>query len=154
MMIELEFAMTYRLHVRGPLQATDGSPDDERRQYWEMSKATLEGPAIRATSAMPGIDWFTPYPGGYGRPHVRLPFLTDDGALVLLEYGGIVHASDAFQRAVEADGSTEWDDQCMRMALAFDTTAERYAWLTQSLFLARGRLRGARAIEYEVHRVR
>lgn len=38
--------------------------------------------------------------------------------------------------------------------VAFDTTAERYAWLTQSLFLARGRLRGARAIEYEVYRVR
>ena len=118
-----------------------------------MSKATLEGPAIRATSAMSGIDWFTPQPDGYGWPHVRLPFLTDDGALVLLEYRGIVHASDAFLRAVEQDGPTGWDDQYMRMALEFDTTAERYAWLTQSLFLARGRLRAAKAIEYEVYRV-
>ncbi len=153
-MIELELAMTYSLEVRGPLEATDGSPANQRRQYWEMSRATLEGPAIRATSPMPGIDWFTPYPGSYGRPHVRLPFLTDDGALVLLEYGGIVHASEAFQRAVEEDGSTGWDDQYMRMALTFDTTADRYAWLMQSLFLARGRLRGALAIEYEVYRVR
>jgi len=153
-MFELELAMTYTLEDRGPLPATDGSPDNQRRQYWEMSKATLEGPAIRATSAMSGIDWFTPQPDGYGWPHVRLPFLTDDGALVLLEYRGIVHASDAFLRAVEQDGPTEWDDQYMRMALEFDTTAERYAWLTQSLFLARGRLRAAKAIEYEVYRVR
>ncbi len=119
-----------------------------------MSEATLEGPAIRPTSAMAGIDWFTPQQDGYGRPHVRLPFLTDDGALVLLEYRGIVHASDAFLRAVEQEGPTGWDDQYMRMALEFDTTAERYAWLTQSLFLARGRLPAAKAIEYEVYRVR
>jgi hypothetical protein len=71
---------------------------------------------------MAGIDWFTPLDGGYGRPHVRLPFHTDDGALVLLAYGGIVQASNAFLRAVERDTPTEWSDQYMRMALSFETT--------------------------------
>ena len=103
-----------------------------RRQWWQMTRATLDGPDIHAVSAMPGIDWFTPYPNGYGRPHVRLPFHTSDGgALILLEYQGIVHASDVFVRAVERDTSTQWDDQCMRMALIFDTTADRYAWLDE-----------------------
>lgn len=153
-MIELEPAMTYRLEVRGPLEADGGADPNPRRQYWLMERATLEGARIRATSAMPGIDWFTPYPGGFGRPHVRLPFRTDDGALVLLEYHGIVHATDAFARAVENDTSTSWSDQYMRMALAFDTAAERYAWLTQSLFVARGRLLGAKKLEYDVYRVR
>jgi hypothetical protein len=41
-------------------------------------------------------------------PHVRLPFLTDDGALVLMEYRGIVHATPAFERAVAQDTATEW----------------------------------------------
>jgi hypothetical protein len=41
----------------------------------------------------------------------------------------------------------------MRMALTFDTAAERYAWLMESLFIARGRLLGAKAIEYDVYRV-
>jgi hypothetical protein len=153
-MIELERVMTYLLEVRGPARGTDGSTDNPRRIYWEMSKATLEGPAIRATSAMAGIDWFTPHPDGYGRPHVRLPFVTEDGALVLLEYHGIVHASDAFRQAVERDTPTAWSDQYMRMALTFDTTAPRYAWLTQHLFIARGRLRGAMSIEYEVYKLR
>jgi hypothetical protein len=132
----------------------DGAASNPRRQFWQMTRATLDGPNIRATSVMPGIDWFTPYPGGYGRPHVRLAFRTDDDALVLLEYHGIVHATAAFTRAVERDTSTQWDDQYMRMSMTFDTSAERYGWLMQSLFIARGRLTGAKAIEYDVYRVR
>ena len=84
---------------------------------------------------------------------VRLALRTDDGALLLLEYHGIVQASAAFTRAVESDSSTKWNDQYMRMALTFDTEAERYAWPMQSLFIARGRLLGTNAIEYDVYRV-
>ena len=152
-MIELEPAMIYRLDVSGPVEAADGSGANPRRQFWQMTRATLEGRNIRATTAMPGIDWFTPYPNGFGRPHVRLALRTDDGALLLLEYRGIVQATSAFTRAVESDTSTQWSDQYMRMALTFDTSAERYAWLMESLFIARGRLLGAKAIEYDVYRV-
>jgi hypothetical protein len=152
-MIKLEPAMTYRLEVSGPLQATDDSQPNPRRQWWQMTHATLDGPQLHAESAMPGIDWFTPYPDGYGRPHVRIPLQTNDGALVLLEYQGIVHASPAFVRAVEQDTPTQWDDQYMRMALTFDTSTIRYAWLMQNLFIARGRLVGAKSLEYDVYRV-
>jgi hypothetical protein len=152
-MIDLEPAMTYRLEVSGPAKSSDDSERDPRYQFWQMTRATLEGPRIRASTPMPGIDWFTPYPEGFGRPHVRLPFQTDDGALVLLEYRGIVQATKAFQQAVALDKPTQWGDQYMRMALSFDTTASRYAWLVQSLFIARGRLLGARSIEYDVYRV-
>jgi hypothetical protein len=152
-MIELEPTMIYRLNVAGPAKGADGSASNPRRQFWQMTSATLEGRNIRAETVMPGIDWFTPYPDGYGRPHVRLAFRTDDGALVLLEYYGIVHASAAFTRAVESDTSTQWHDQYMRMALMFDTPDGRYAWLMQNLFIARGRLLGAHAIEYDVYRV-
>jgi hypothetical protein len=145
--------MTYRLEVRGPVQSTDSANPNPRRQFWQMSQATLDGPRIKARSAMPGIDWFTPYENGYGRPHVRIPFLTDDGAAILLEYAGIVHASEAFTRAVENDTSTEWEDQYMRMALFFDTSSAKYAWLMQNLFIARGRLLAAKTIEYEIYRV-
>jgi uncharacterized protein DUF3237 len=85
---------------------------------------------------------------------VRLSFQTDDGALVLLEYQGIVHATDAFMQAVARNTSTSWDDQYMRMALTFDTTSKRYAWPVQSLFIARGRLLGAKSVEYDVYRLR
>lgn len=150
---ELEFAMIYRLRVEGPLESRDGSPPSPRTRYWQMKSATLEGPRIRATTPLPGIDWFSPYEGEYGRPHVRLPFETDDGALVLLEYWGIVHASQVFTAAVNDGTATDWGDQYMRMALSFETTSAKYGWLTQNLFVARGRLLGAKELEYEVYRL-
>jgi len=150
---ELAFEFTYRLDVEGPLESRDGPGPSAQTQFWQMSKATLEGPRIKASTPMPGLDWFRPSADGYGRPHVRLPFQTDDGALLLLEYRGIAQASPAFVRAVEQGGTTDWDDQYMRMCLTFETTSERYAWLTQSLFIARGRLLGAKQIEYAVYRL-
>jgi hypothetical protein len=152
-MIELEPAFVYRLDVRGPVEPSDGSSPDPRRQFWEMTRATLEGPRVRATTAMSGVDWFSPYDDGFGRPHVRLAFHTDDGALLLLEYHGVVHASPAFTQAVEQDTSTDWADQYMRMALTFDTTSARYAWMARSLFVARGRLLAATTIEYDVYQI-
>lgn len=153
-MLELEPAMIYRLDVAGPLTPSRDENSDARHQFWSMARATLDGPRIKASTPMSGIDWFTPHSDGFGRPHVRLPFRTDDGAIVLLEYHGIVHATDAFNTAVESNTATQWDDQYMRMALMFDTAASRYRWLTQNLFVARGRLLAAKTIEYDVYRVR
>ena len=136
--------------MAGPLESPEGD-GDPRVQFWQMSKAT--GRRINAVSAMPGIDWFTPYPNGFGQPHLRLPFRTADDEIVLLEYRGIVQASKAFQSAVENNTATQWHDQYMRMALTFETTAPRYQWLVESLFLARGRLVGSKSLEYEVYRV-
>lgn len=153
MAISLEAAFIYTLEVAGPLEAKDGSAPDPRRQFWQMSRATLRGPNLNATSAYPGIDWFSPHDDGFGRPHVMLPFHTDDGALLMLEYRGIVQATAAFKQAVEGDTSTDWSDQYMRMALMFDTTSPKYSWLRENLFLARGRLLAAKGIEYDVYRV-
>ena len=151
-MIELVREMTYRLEVSGPVEDVDSSAVGAL-QYWEMTSATLTGPRIKATSPLPGNDWFRPLGDGYGRPHVRLPFRTDDGAAILLEYRGLVEATSAFTTAVEKDSSTDWGDQYMRMAMWFDTANPTYDWLVHRLFLARGRLLSAQTIEYDVFRV-
>jgi Protein of unknown function (DUF3237) len=150
-MVALERAMTYRLQVRGPMPSTAGSPWGER-QYWEMASGTLTGSRIDAQIAMPGGDWY--WQGDeYGRPDVRVQFLTDDGAVVLLRYEGLVQVTDAFRRASTSGGETRFEDQYMRMCMFFDTGAEKYAWLTQSLFIAEGRLAGPNQIEYAIYRV-
>lgn len=41
----------------------------------------------------------------------------------------------------------------MRIAPQFEVGAGRYAWLTETLFLGRGRLTGPNAIAYELYRV-
>ena len=151
-MIGVERVMTYRVRTRGPLAATEGSPRGPR-EYWEMTEGELAGAGIEARIAMPGGDWFIRSPNGFGRPDVRVQLQTDDGATILLAYTGLVEATDVFVAAADADEPTDWDDQYMRMVMTFDTGDERYRWLNESLFVARGRLLGTNEVEYEIYRV-
>jgi hypothetical protein len=148
----LELAMTYRCTTRGPVEipARDGSGS---RQIWEVSEATLEGDRIQAELAAPGTDWMHASSDGFWRPDVRVVFATRDGAALTLHYTGLVEQTDAFIAAASEDRETGWDDQYMRMVLHFETGDERYQWLMQSLFIAKGRIVGTGRVEYAVFRV-
>ncbi|MGY3614729.1 DUF3237 family protein [Bradyrhizobium sp. USDA 10063] len=74
-------------------------------------------------------DWYRPGADGFGRPNVRVQFITDDDAVILLHYTGLVQMNDAFTKAAEAGGTTRFEDHYMRMAMRFDTGAPKYAWL-------------------------
>ncbi|MBL7501122.1 DUF3237 family protein [Frankia sp. CNm7] len=84
---------------------------------------------------------------------MRAQFVTDDSAVVLMHYTGLVQQTAAFTAAAAADRPTDWADQYMRLAISFDTGDRRYAWLNTSLFVAAGRLEGTGRIEYAVLRV-
>jgi Protein of unknown function (DUF3237) len=148
----LVFEMTYLVKVSNPLAPTSGSPHGAK-QYWQVSDASLAGPRIRAGLAATGIDWMSVGADGFWRPDVRVQFMSDDGAIIFMHYTGLVEQTDRFKKAAEEDQSTAWDDQYMRLMLHFETGAERYRWLNQSLFVAKGRLQGTGRIEYAVYRL-
>jgi hypothetical protein len=151
-MVSLEPEMTYLVRTTSPLDPARGSPIGAV-QYWQVSEATLSGPRIKANLSATGSDWMQMGDDGFWRPHVRAQFATDDGAIVLMRYTGLVQQSEVFKRAAEADQETGWGDQYMRLSLTFATNTERYRWLEQSLFIAAGRLLGTGRIEYAIHRV-
>ncbi len=131
-MAGLELEMTLHLRVRGPMPAAPGSAAGEHI-YWEMSEGDLEGPRIKAHVAMPGGDWFRQGADGFGRPDTRIQFLTDDDAVVLLHYTGLVEMNDTFNRA-RAGRATQFEDHYWRIAMRFEAVAPRYASLNQHLF--------------------
>ena len=149
-MIELEKAMTYRVKVRGPLASTGGAPLGDVR-YWEMSDAWLEGPRIRARSAMPGGDWMRVGLDGLWRPDVRVQFATDDGVTVLLHYSGLVKPNPRFVQAASDGAATAFEDQYLRQVMRFETGDQRYLWITQEIYVAEGRLAGPSELEYAVY---
>ena len=150
-MIELEYEMTFAERIEGPLGPTIGSPS---RVCWKIAEATLAGPRIKADLAMPGTDWLRVESNGIRRQDQRTQFLTDDGALVLMRYDtALIRGDDEFALALESGRETGFADQYIRMAPQFDVGSDAYAWLTQNLFVARGRLAGPKRIEYEVYRV-
>jgi len=151
-MPELKHEMTYRFRVTGPLTATEGSPTGTR-EYWEMSEGTLTGARIKAKIAMPGGDWMLVGADRFARPEVRVQLITEDGAIILLHYTGLVERTVAFREAAEEDRETKWTDQYMRMHMRFETGADNYCWLNESIFIAEGRLAGPKEIEYRIYRV-
>ena len=153
-MIELEYEMTYAETIDGPLGPTTGSPLGERL-CWQISAATLQGPRINATLAMPGTDWIRLGADGIRRPDLRAQLTTDDGELVLFRYDlALIRSSKRFVTALTSGEATTFNDQYMKIAPQFEVSAARYAWLGESLFLGRGRLAGPNAIEYEIYRVK
>jgi hypothetical protein len=152
-MIELEHELTYTETIEGPLGPTSGSEQGDRL-CWQVVAATLDGPRISASLAMPGSDWIRLGADGIRRLDLRAAFLTDDGELILLRYDlALIRSSRTFVDALERGLPTEFDDQYMRIAPQFQVGSGRYAWLAENLFLGRGRLIGPKQITYEIYRV-
>ena len=124
-------------------------PNFTRVKFW----LEVAPDGIRARLAAAGVDWMGESGDGFWRPAVRAQFLTDDGAVLLMHYTGLVEQTSRFAEAAEADEATDWADQYMRLSIRFETGATRYSWLNTSLFVARGRLLGTGHIEYEVFRL-
>ncbi len=152
MMMGLHPEMTYRVRTTNPLGPTEGSPLGAI-QYWQVTEAALTGERIEAKLAATGSDWMQMSSDGFWRPNVRAQFETNDGAIVLMHYWGLVEQTASFKRAAQADHETQWNDQYMRLAIRFDTGAEQYRWLNTNLFVAAGRLIGTGRIEYAVCRL-
>jgi hypothetical protein len=150
--MQLEYEMTYLFTTKGPVADT-GNSSLGKKEYWEMSEGTLTGQRINAKILMPGGDWLNVSPDKFNRPNVRVQLITDDGAFILLSYTGLVQATNAFATAAENNSATSWDDQYMRMVMTFECGDEKYRWLTQSLFIAEGRIHGKNKIEYRIYRV-
>jgi hypothetical protein len=152
-MIELEYEMTYAETIEGPLGPTIGSPLGERL-CWQVTTATIRGPRIDATLAMPGADWIRLGPDGIHRQDLRAQLVTPDGELILFSYDlALIRSSQRFLAALASGEATHFDDQYMRIAPQFEVAAGRHAWLGESLFVGRGRLTGRNAIAYEIYRV-
>ena len=62
-MIDLQYEMTFAERIEGPLGPTTRSP---ARLCWKIAEATLAGPRITASLAMPGTDWILVRRGGCG----------------------------------------------------------------------------------------
>jgi hypothetical protein len=150
--MQLEYEMTYWVRTTNPSEPTQGSPQGAI-QYWQVSDATLKGARIDARLLASGGDWMAMSHDGFWRPDVRVQFKTDDGAVILLKYTGLVEQSARFKLAAEKNQATEWRDQYMRLSLQFATGAARYAFLNTNLFVAQGRLLGTGQIEYAIYRV-
>ena len=109
--VEHLFTLTART---GAPMSTQGGPQGTRLIV-DASSGDFVGPKLRGRIEPPGGDWVTLRDNGTLQLDVRISLRTEDGAVILMTYGGI--------------GTPQDDGLSIRTAPRFQTGDERYAWL-------------------------
>ncbi|MGH3635401.1 DUF3237 domain-containing protein [Mycobacterium sp.] len=151
MSLELAHEFSFWASLNPP--ADFGAGPLGRRTYFEVTAGAANGERFNATAFGGGGDWILIGPDNYARIDVRLQFKTDDGALVYVQYFGLLELNAKVGEVMASGGNTMYEDQYFRTTPRLETGDERYAWCNHSVFVARGHLLEGPKVEYEVYRV-
>ncbi len=114
---------------------------------------TVTGSRLNGTVVGPGADWALLGGDGFGRVDTRMQLETDDGALVYVQYVGLLELNEVSSPAmVDRTKETTFDDQYFVTTPRMECGDERYEWVNTTVFVARGRLTKG-GVAYEVYRV-
>ena len=149
--MDLEHAFDYVALLKPPVVFGQGPAGI--RIFREVTGGEVSGPLLNGELLGGGGDWAMIGNDGFARLDVRGQVRTHDGAHVYVFYEGVVELNEKVVAADSTDGAeTSFTDQYWRTAPRFETGDERYRWLTQSTFAARGRIH-PQGVAYEVFRV-
>jgi hypothetical protein len=116
---------------------------------------SAHGPKINGTVISPAGDWVTPVSELLYRLDVRGTLKTDDGELILVEYGGVISTSkEAFDRFAKGE-VIEAKDMYFMTAPKFSTSSKKYDWLNQ--IQAVGKMvsvQGGKGVKYDIFSLR
>jgi hypothetical protein len=122
----------------GPRVVIEDGPQGKRAIVPVMG-GRFEGPKLQARLSLPAGDWITMRPDGSYKLDVRVTWLTDDGAAILMTYNGIGHLTE--------NGSS------IRAAPLFEAGDPRYAWLNGIQAVGIGGRTGEARVAYEIYAV-
>jgi len=120
-----------------------------------VKSGTFEGPAMRG-EVLGGSDHLLVLTDGAAIPDVRLALRTNDGALIQMEYKGVLRAPRAVMAKFAEPETLDPKEYYFRVAVFFETADERYAFLNQAVCVGYGyplRLNGNNGVRYEVFKI-
>jgi len=124
-----------------------------RRSVHIVTGGTFEGPQLRGTFLPGGGDWLLSYPDGANVLDVRATMRTDDGALILLSYHGILDLGAHVATRALAGEEVDPSQYYFRTSPRFETGASAYAWLNKLVCVGVGWF-GPQRVGYRVFAVR
>ncbi len=148
--MKLEPLCLFSADLREPIQVGKGPLGT--RSIFDVVGGTVEGERIRGKVLPSGGDWALIDDTGVARLDVRGTVETDDGALVYVQYHGVLEMNAKVMEALGGGGATEFGDTYFMTAPRFETGDPRYAWLNNVLAVGEGRLM-PNAVSYRIHLV-
>ena len=145
--VKLEPLMTYRATLKPPAQVGVGPRGN--RAIYDVTGGEFEGERLKGKILPSGGDWILIDSDGVGRLDVRATFETHDGALIYVQYHGVIVMNEATTAALEQGQEGQYGDTYFMTQPRFETGDERYAWLNRVVAVAEGRALPS-AVEYRV----
>ena len=109
------------------------------RRIFTVAAGRFTGDRLRGSVLPNGASDFLLVRGdGSSQPDVRLILETDDGALILMTYRGVRHASDEVNSRIARGERVAPTEYYLRTAPFFETSAPSYSWLNKIVSVAVG----------------
>jgi hypothetical protein len=148
--MKLEFLVEFNADLQQPTRNTGDSPFGTRGLA-VVTGGGFEGQRLKGKIWGSGGDWWLQGSDGVLRLDVRATFETDDGALIYVQYYGIVR-QEAGRPIAKPGEPSDYGDAYFMTSPRFETGDERYTWLNGLVCVAEGK-RTAKGVAYRVYAV-
>jgi hypothetical protein len=123
------------------------------RQIFAVSGGSFAGERLRGEiSPLIGSDLLIARQDGTFRQDVRMLLLTDDGAKILMTYGGVRRASADVAVRLARGEHVDPSEYYLRITPVFETSSPAHAWLNGVISVGVG-ARAPGAVEYELFEI-
>lgn len=148
--MKLKPLMTIHADLKAPVDVGKGPYG--QRTIFDVTAGTFKGEKLSGTILPSGGDWILIDDQGVGHLDVRITLKTDDGALLYVQYHGVLEMTEAVMTAIAGGKPTEFGDIYFMTQPRVETGDERYKWLNNIVAVAEGRVVES-AVEYQVYEV-
>ncbi len=130
-MFTLEHVCSYRATLRSPFEVIGETPLGLRLNAY-VTGGEVDGPRIRGRLLPVGGDWLVVRHDGVGMVDVRASIETHDGALIYLQYQGVVDlGADGYARLLAGDPPARAP---IRVAPRLSSAHPAYRWVERHQF--------------------
>jgi hypothetical protein len=122
------------------------------RMIYVLKRGTCTGERLQGGFVPGGGDWLLVGQDSVARVDVRVTLRTDDGELIFVTNSGVISMTpEALERL--AQGATiRWDEMYTRTVPRFETSSEKYGWLTSIQAISINEI-GPDRIDYRIYEV-
>ena len=143
------FTLTIELH---PIEELGHTPAGNRRVF-PVSGGNFSGERIRGiVLPVAGSDLLLSRADGTSQQDVRMILRTDDGALILITYRGVRHASPEVNDRIVRGEPVAASEYYLRTAPFFETSSPKYSWLNKIVTIGVGE-RQPQSVVYQIFEI-
>jgi hypothetical protein len=144
------FTITIKIH---PIEELGITPAGHRRVF-PVKGGEFSGDRVRGTVLpVAGSDLLLSRPDGTSQQDVRMVLRTDDGALILMTYRGVRHATPEVNERIARGEPVAASEYYLRTAPFFETSSPGYAWLNTIVSVGVGERKPPDGVVYEVFEI-